>query len=99
MVSVSERARGELKTILLDNVDNPEAGLRLSAGEAGQLRLGIDVEMPGDQVVEHEGSKVLLVEQELADNLKGLTIDAEDSPEGIKLVVVQDSENQSEDQN
>ena len=95
MVSVTERARGELKTILLDNVDNPEAGLRLSAGESDQLRLGIDVEMPGDQVVEHEGSKVLLVEQELAGNLEGLTIDVDDSSEGLKLVIVKDSESQS----
>jgi len=57
MMGVTERARQELERILLDNVDNPEAGLRLTARESGRLGLAIDVERPGDQVVEHDGSK------------------------------------------
>ncbi|MFC1939679.1 hypothetical protein ACFLXO_03210 [Chloroflexota bacterium] len=91
MIGVTERARQELKRILLDNVDNPQAGLRLSAGESGQLSLGIDVEMEGDEIVEHDGSKVLLVENGLASSLEGLAVDIEDTPEGPRLVIVKES--------
>ena len=87
MIGVTERARHELKRVLSDNVDNPQAGLRLTTSSTGQFGLGIDIEAPGDQVVEHEGSKVLLVEQELVDQLEGVTIDVEDTPEGPKLAI------------
>lgn len=43
--------------------------------------------MPGNRVVEHDGSKVLLVEEDLAASLEGLTIGVEDTPEGARLVV------------
>jgi Fe-S cluster assembly iron-binding protein IscA len=91
MIGVTERAKQELKRILVANVDNPQAGLRLTAGELGQLGLGIDTEMPGDTVVEYEGSKVLMVEQKLADRLQGISLDVEDTPEGPRLVIVKES--------
>jgi Fe-S cluster assembly iron-binding protein IscA len=87
MLEVTERAKQELKKILSANTDEPSACLRLTANEQGQLGLSIDVERDGDQAIEHEDSKVLLVEKELADALEGITIDAEDTPEGTKLVV------------
>lgn len=71
MLVVTERAKQELKSILSANVDNPEAALRLTTRGPGQLGLGIDMEAPGDQIVEHEGSKVLLVGPELAASLGG----------------------------
>ena len=45
------------------------------------------MERQGDQAVEHEDSKVLLVEKNLADTLQGITIDVEDTPEGARLVI------------
>ena len=53
------------------------------------LGLGIDIENPGDQIVEFEGSKVLMVEQQLATRLEGVTIDVEVTEEGAKLVLVE----------
>ena len=88
MIGVTKRAKERLKEILSANVDNPEAGLRLTLNEAGQLGLGVDIEVKGDEVVEHEGSKVLMVEKELAGRLVGLTIDVEDTAEGAQLVIV-----------
>jgi len=41
--------------------------------------------------VEHEESKVLLVEEDLADTLQGITIDIEDTPEGARLVISSES--------
>ena len=89
MIEVSERAKQELKKILMDHVDNPQAGLRLTASEPGQFGLGLDVEMPGDQVVEHEGSKVLLVTKELAASLQGIQMDVQETPQGPKIVLLE----------
>ena len=73
MIVVTKRAKQELKRLLYSKVDNRYAGLRLTAGGQGQLGLGIDVEMPGDRVVQYGGSKVLLVEQGLDSSIRGIT--------------------------
>jgi len=65
--------------------------LRLTANAQGQLGLAIDVERQGDQAVEHEDSKVLLVEKGLADTLQRIAIDVEDTPEGARLVISSES--------
>ena len=49
--------------------------------------MGIDIELSGDQVVEYEGTKVLIIESELATNLKGITLDVDDTPAGAELVL------------
>jgi len=85
-MEVTERAKQELKKILTANTDKSEACLRLVTNEGGQLGLTIDVERDGDQTIEHENSKLLLTEKELADTLQGITIDVEETPEGTKLV-------------
>jgi len=92
MIDVTERAKKQLKELLTNNVDHPEACLRLRTNDRGQLGLGIDIEMPGDEVLEYEGSKLLLVERELADSLEGIALDVEDSNEGSRLVIVDKSE-------
>ena len=88
MIGVTERAKEELKKILANKVDYPGAGLRLTdSTDSGHLALKIDVEAPGDQVVKHEGSKVLLVEERLSTSLDGIVLDVEDTPDGPQLVV------------
>ena len=87
MIDVTERARQELKRILSEKVDMRQACLRLIARGQGKLGLGIDIEVPGDQVVEYEGTKVLIVEPGLATNLKGVTLDVDNTSEGPELVI------------
>ena len=87
MIDVTVCARQELKKILSSKVDNSYAFLRLIARGQGRLGLGIDIESPGDEVVEYEGSGLLLVEHELAESLKGVTIDVDDTPDGTQLVI------------
>jgi Fe-S cluster assembly iron-binding protein IscA len=89
MIGVTDRAKQLLKNTLSENVDTPQAGIRLVARGEGQIGLGIDVENPGDQVVEFEGSKVLIVEKNLAEALTGITLDVEDTEEGAKLVLLE----------
>ena len=49
MIDVTERAKKELQEILNNNVEHPDACLRLRVNDQGQLGLGIDVEMPEDR--------------------------------------------------
>ncbi|MFC1928500.1 hypothetical protein ACFLUK_03290 [Chloroflexota bacterium] len=89
MITVTKRAKQELKRILSASVDNWYAGLRVISNSQGGLGLGVDIEMPGDHVVVYEGSKVLLVEPALFSSLKGIAIDIEDTGNGHKLVICQ----------
>ena len=88
MVTVTDNAKQLLRETLLARSDDPEAGLRLSIKPTGQLGIVLDREEESDQVVEHEGSKVLLVASELAPLVDGVTLDVKDTPEGQKLVVL-----------
>lgn len=89
MLRVTEDAKKELKRILAEKADNPLAGLRLVRGvQPDDFGLAIDIEMPGDQVVEHKSSKVLLVDDELSDRLEGNILDVEDAPHGKSFVVL-----------
>ena len=92
MINVTERARKELKRILTSRVDYSYARLRLISRGQGRLGLGIDIEMPGDEVVEHEGSGLLVVEHELAANLEGVMLDVEDNGESTELVLCKRSQ-------
>lgn len=96
MLGVTEGAKQELKKMLTANTDDPEACLRISADEQRGIGVAIDKERDGDQVIEHEGSKLLLVEQAVAYTLQGITIDVEDTPEGTKLVITDESESQQD---
>ena len=87
MINVTERAKQELKRLLSQNVDWPQARLRIMDRGQGIIGLGIDIEAPGDCIVEYEGARVLVVEPELANNLQGITLDVDDTPDGPELVV------------
>lgn len=97
MLKLTERAKQELKKALIEIVDDPLTCYRLLASppckcgspfcDASQLGLGISTVMPDDYVVEHEGTKVLVVGQILASDLEGITMDIEDSPYGPRLVI------------
>jgi len=87
MVTVTESAKGLLKEILTAHSDDPEMGVRLASDPQGQLGLVLGKEEPGDQVVEHQGVKALLVASELAPALEEVTLDVQDTDDGPKLVV------------
>ena len=93
MINVTERARQELKKLLVNSVDMPQACLRLIDRGQGKLGLDLDIEMQSDKLVECDGSTVLVVEHGLAISLKGVTLDVEDSAKGSDIVVCYESEN------
>lgn len=87
MIEVTEQAKQELKKILNTHVDLPEGRLRLMDRGQGKLGLGVDIEMPSDELVKCDGSTILVIERGLAANLKGVTLDVEDSVKGSELVI------------
>lgn len=91
MINVTKRAKQELIKILSKKANFPKARLRLMDRGKGILGLGVDIEAPGDQIVEYEGIKVLIVEPGLATNLKGVTLDVDDTLEGAKLVISEEA--------
>ncbi len=91
MVNFTDSARKELQRMLFAKVDMPQARLRLLRREHGELGLGIDIEMPGDELVKHDNSTVLVVEHALSVSLEGVTIDVDNTPQGAELVMYYES--------
>jgi Fe-S cluster assembly iron-binding protein IscA len=87
MLTVTEGAKQLLKEMRRVHSDDPEACLRLSVDSDGQFGLALDSALEEDQVVEHEGAKVLLVTPGLATALEGNTLDVQDTADGPKLVI------------
>ena len=87
MITVTERAKKLLKALLIAAEADPEEGLRLLPSPDDVFVLGIDTEMSGDQVVEYEDYKVLLVGIEYFKILDGKTIDCQDTRHGMALLV------------
>ena len=89
MIQVTTRAKQELKKILslFENADLLNARLRLMDRGEGNLGIVADIELPEDRILEYDGTKVLVIEPELAKNLQEVTIDIDDTPDGPELVV------------
>ena len=102
MLTVTERAKVTLAQFKVQaQIEDADVGLRLSLAasvEPGQGLFGLraDRETLGDQVVEYGGTKVLLVEEELADALADATIDAEPTGRGDDLIISRPGQIESE---
>jgi len=97
MLTVTDKAKQLLKETLREYSDDAETSIRLSVNEGGQFGLTLDSESEGDQVVEHEGAKVLLVAPGLATALEGNTLDIQDTEEGSKFVVNKEKQSNRND--
>jgi Fe-S cluster assembly iron-binding protein IscA len=86
MLNVTEKAAAALGTSLQDATQKEEETFRLHRSGDG-LGLAIDQERDGDQVVEHDKRKVLVIEQAIANELDGAQLDAVETPEGRRLVL------------
>jgi Fe-S cluster assembly iron-binding protein IscA len=87
MIAVTERAKEELKNRLSRGIDEPGLGVRLSSGTPGKFELVADQPRDEDQVVQHGGLNVLLVEREISDMLDGATLDYREADAGLRFVI------------
>lgn len=88
MLQITESAKVALKT-KLDSVETqPGQCVRIKAAPGGQFSLSLDVETPGDQVVNHGETKILVVDSETAKQLEGLVLDLRDSGKGPDLTLL-----------
>jgi Fe-S cluster assembly iron-binding protein IscA len=87
MLTVTESAKELLKEVLVDNSNDPEIALRLKFEPPSEFGVVLGREEEGDQVIEHEETKVLLVAPELAQQVEGVTLDVQGTGEGAQLVM------------
>jgi Fe-S cluster assembly iron-binding protein IscA len=86
MLSVTEKAKHELKKMLLARSDDTNKSLRIKLKKPAQVRLVIDEEKEGDQVIQLGGMKILLVGRNVAQIFDGVVIDVRDDQNESKLV-------------
>lgn len=89
MVTVRAQAAEELKAAIQSETTDPEVGIRLvpSPTMPNRLEMVLDKVREGDQVVESEGVKVLIISPELAPALEGMVIDYQQTPLGGMLTI------------
>ncbi|MCL4370130.1 MAG: hypothetical protein M1380_04400 [Chloroflexi bacterium] len=102
MVSVTSEAKDLLQDILQQAQQQgadieEDTSIRLAPtteggnGNSGQVGLGLMLDRPkeGDQVVEYNGKKVLIIDSSTSNLLDGVTLDAVETPEGKRLTISQ----------
>ncbi|MEE9583632.1 MAG: fibronectin type III domain-containing protein, partial [Dehalococcoidales bacterium] len=84
MLTVTALAAKKMKEAIQTKTTDPKAGFRLvpSPSKPNQLKIVLDREKGGDQIVESEGVKILLLSPEVAPMLEGMVIDYHETPEG-----------------
>ena len=99
MVTVSERAKERLfEQREAANFGGDEVALRVAAGPTGQWMLIADHARDDDQVVEHRGSTVLLVDPVAQSALDGVQVDCVETTEGdLELILVAQRDSVDED--
>lgn len=93
MITVTDKAKDELlQTLDQAGVQEEGISIRLAPTQpayGGETRLGLvlDHTRAGDQIVEHEGKIVLMIDPDIAAQLDGSTLDVVDTPEGRTLAL------------
>jgi Fe-S cluster assembly iron-binding protein IscA len=89
MITVTERAKMTLARLkAAAHVEDVNAVLRLSVlARYGELGLQVDQVQPDDQVVEHAGTPVLLLDEDIANALSDAIIDTQPTAHGDELVL------------
>ena len=93
MLTITDKAAALIGEVLDAARENDADVFRLS--RVGQdLGLAVDEEQDGDQVVQHEERRVLVIHPDLVLELDGITIDAVDTPDGQRLTLLLPDEQQ-----
>jgi len=89
MVTVTDRAKERLfEQKQAARIDEAKIGLRVSADSTGQWMLIADTARDDDQVVEHKGSTVLLIDPLAQSVLEGTQVDCVATADGEMELVL-----------
>ncbi len=88
-LTVTEPAAEKMKEAIRAKTTDPEAGFRFvsSPSRPNHLKMVLDKAKEGDQVVENEGVKILLLSPEVVPMLEGMVIDYQETPQGGGFIV------------
>ena len=75
MVQLTERARVELRRLLVEHLARPQQGVRLRLNQEGGLAMTIDVPHAGDSVIRRDNVPILIVDARLAQTLASRVLD------------------------
>ena len=84
MLTITDAAGGYLTKVLDEAQVSDETAVRLVAAPEG-LTAALDTEKPGDASFDHDGRKVLLLDQLASQVLDERTLDVQNTPDGDKL--------------
>jgi hypothetical protein len=88
MFVITESA-GEFLCAALERAQAPqEAALRLEL-DGGSLVSKLDEPRPGDTTFDHDGRKVLIMDERVCQLLEDSVLEVQPTPEGQKLVLIQ----------
>ena len=87
MLTVTEKAKQELKKMLLNRSEDTNKALRIEFKEPAQVTLVVDEEKEGDQVIQLGGMNILLIGEDVAQIFDGVVLDVREDQNGSKLVV------------
>ena len=90
MLTVTTTAKEKFKEALQTQTTDPEIAMRIISSplKPNRLQLVLDKEKEGDQVVEtEEGRKVLLIGADLIPALEEMVIDYQETPEGTGFTI------------
>ena len=75
MVTVTERAASELQEVLKNQHASESEGVKLVPGTDGRIQMTIGQPEAGDQVMQHDGHPLLIVDSAIVDTLDGTEVD------------------------
>ena len=87
MLTMTDAARKYLSTVL-ERSNAPDGTAVRFDIEGDTLTSRVDVARPGDATFDHDGRKVLVMDQRVSQLLDGTTLDLQPTTEGDKLVLV-----------
>lgn len=86
MLTITDKAAQYLREMLVARPEGSSQLLRIVA-RGGNYELTLDDAQEGDSVYEHEGEQYLVVDPVVAEALAEAVIDAEETPDGTRLVL------------
>jgi len=86
-VAVTERAAAALKGLLDQQNPDPDQVLRLTYDADNSVKLVLGNEADGDQIVQHQGDVVMVIEPSISEDLSGTTLDCTETAAGVSLTL------------